>query len=64
MQQRINLEDLDPSEKDALVQIQEILYATEEGFEVGHQGSAQTQSLIYQLPANGEEPLPEDEETF
>ncbi|KAK1925122.1 calponin homology domain-containing protein [Papiliotrema laurentii] len=49
VQQRINLEDLDPSEKDALVQIQEILYATEEGFE---------------LPANGEEPLPEDEETF
>lgn len=32
--ERINLEDVDEQERDTLAKIQEILYQTEEGFEV------------------------------
>ena len=39
VQQRINIEGINDEEKDALTRVQEILYATEEGFEVCHLSS-------------------------
>lgn len=46
---RINLEGIDPAERDMLAKIQEVLYQTEDGFEV---------------PEGEGEGLDEDEETF
>ena len=67
VQQRVAVESVGEDEKTVLMKMQEILYATEEGFEVRLPLGLSSRKLTWQLPeegldANGQEA--EEEETF